>query len=114
MPMGRNMCKHLMLFSVYGKWVRASNGQLPPNATQFNDEYGTFYVARATVQLFVHATGPYKGRKAPLTLPARLEESEAIVTYDSQVLRTPDYEVSLCTYISVETEAIERFDEFFK
>jgi len=111
--MGRKVSKHLMLFSVSGNWVRASYGQLPPNATEFNDEFGSFYVVRAEVEV-VLAEGPNRGSKAFLTLPARLEGSEALVTYNGYTQSTPNYEVSLFTYISVETEVTEGFEEFSK
>jgi len=83
-----------MLISVSGDWARASYGQVPPNATQFNDEFGAFYVVRAEVEVEL-ATEPYIGR---VTIPGRLEGSQAIVTYNGQVKSTPYYEVSFCTY----------------
>jgi len=95
-----------MLFSVSGIWVRAGYGHLPPNATQFNDEFGPFYVAKATVKVELE-TGPEFR-----TLPADLRGSQAFVTYNGQALSTPEYEVSFCTYICVETEVTEGLDEF--
>jgi len=113
--MGRKVGKHLMLFSVSGNWERASYGQVPPNATVFNDEFGSFYVVRAEVEV-VLGEGPNRGKKAFLTMPARLEGSEALVTYNGYTQSTHNYEVSLYAlrYISVETEVTEGFDEFSK
>jgi len=111
-PIGRSIRKYLILFSVYGTWVRTTNGQLPHDATHFYDEFGSFYVVKATIALELRCGHDYYSRyRRYLSLPAKLRGTQAVVSYSGHTYSTSDYEVSLCTNISVETKVREGFNE---
>jgi len=68
-------------------------------------------VARATIPVHINR-GPNAGNNSYLTLPARLVGPQAVVSYNGSSYWSSSYEVSLCTYMCVETEIIDGFDEF--
>jgi len=84
---------------------------VPEDAAKFNDEFGIFYVVRATI-LVPRLIGPNLGSLYSLTLPAYLSGDQAVVSHDGKTYSPSNYEVRLCTYMCVETEVMEGFEEF--